>query len=167
MVLSCVSSLWTDWNLWHGIVWTSYLAFEQHWFWKVYEFLRDETLGDSLHGGHWSVLRLLDAVLLVPQLKAEVTFYAVFIGGGWSQLLCFSAWRVILSYGCSYLIVWRVGEFEFLFFTPHWYVHLTKFSFTVLLVQRTIGRISCTGTKQWCFLDIDLQLQFANFGIGR
>ena len=89
--LTGICDTWTG----DGSLWTSYLAFEQHWFWKVYEFLRDETLGDSLHGGHWSVLRFLDAVLLVPELKAEVTFYAVFIGGGWSQLLCFSAWRVI------------------------------------------------------------------------
>ena len=42
----------------------------------------DETPGDSLHEGQLSVLRFLEAVLLVSKLRAEVIFFAVFVGGG-------------------------------------------------------------------------------------
>ena len=67
---------------------------------------------------HWAIVdmeatikqfwAILEAVLLVSKLKAEITFYAVFVGGGWSQ------WRLFFlqdgSYRCRWLIVWLVGR---------------------------------------------------------
>ena len=73
--------------------------------------LWDETLGDSQHEDHYQLSQfwaILEAVLLVSKLKAEITFYAVFVGGGWSQ------WRLFFlqdgSYRCRWLIVWLVGR---------------------------------------------------------
>jgi hypothetical protein len=41
----------------------------------------DENTGDSLHEGQLLVLRFLEAVL-DSKLRAQVTFFAVFVGGG-------------------------------------------------------------------------------------
>ena len=79
----------------------------QRWFWMSCEFWRDETLGDSLHGGHRSVLRFVEAVLLVSKLKAEVRFCRLHWRRMKSETISFLHDG---SYRCGSPIVWLVGE---------------------------------------------------------
>ena len=112
----------------------------------------DENTGDSLHEGQLLVLRFLEAVL-DSKLRAQVTFFAVFVGGGWSQGL------FLLRDGscaCSYLIVWLVGIHQSL-------VHVILIStlrevfFLVLLLFGPSGaRGRTSGTMHRNLLDIHL-----------
>ena len=121
MVLVCMRHLWTDWNLWN-------------WFAKMevgvdFLFLRiDINFGKvarmaemnhcaivGMRAGY-QLWRFLEAVLLVSKFRAEITFYAVFVGGGWGQRLSSFCTTCHMD-----AVVWSCGSWgiRFLVYSPY------------------------------------------------
>ena len=120
-----------DWLEFFGIAFwrwkwgmTSYLAGKWYWFWEVTTMVETNHWATVCMRASYQLWEILEAVLLVSKLR--------------SYVLCRLRWRRMKSrafllhdgsYGCSYLIVWLVGEFISLLFTLYWYLHFQEVYF--------------------------------------
>ena len=91
---------------------TSYLSGERHWFWKVGALIQMKHRATVCMRASYQLLEILEAVFLVSKLRSYV-----FCRLRWRRMKSKAFLLHDGSYGCSYLIVWLVGEFISLLFT--------------------------------------------------